>query len=226
MFNDRMHFQVLDNFAALSGEGHEEEWKQVIALLNLPEDHLASVKLIWANGSWRNANDPLRYIRSAARTHYRNLNRLQRPPKRERCIASLKLKRNKDVDFMEHDDLIDKLNKVPMESESIEQYAMRKVQRKFLIADSPHEDAQCTIDYSKLIDEVASSFGLSKTRQGWMVTVLVLRATANVSRAKMLSYPDVAARKHLQAAWRWLDRHKGLVAKVLSGPEPTGEHSN
>jgi hypothetical protein len=226
MSNDRMHFQVLDNFSALSGEGHDEEWKQLMALLNLPEDYLASVKLIWANGSWRNANDPVLYIRSAARSQYRDLNRLQRPLGRERCIAKLKLRRHEGDAFMEHDDLIDKLNKVPMDSESIEQYAMRKVQRKFLIADSPHEDAECAIDYSKLMDEVASGIGLSKTRRAWMVKVLVLRATADVSRAQMLSYPDVAARKHLQAAWRWLDRHKNLVAKVLSGPVLKGEHFN
>ena len=108
-----------------------------------------------------------------------------------------------------------------MDSESTERYAMCRVQPKFLIADSAHEDAECTVDYSKLMDEVARRAGLSKARRDWIEKVLVLRATAQISRAQILSYPDVEARKPLQAAWKWRDRHNDLMSNVLSGKYPT-----
>jgi hypothetical protein len=57
---------------------------------------------------------------------------------------------------MEHDESIDFLNdKTPMDSALTERYTMRRVQPKFLIPDSPHEDAECTVDYTKVMDEVA-----------------------------------------------------------------------
>jgi hypothetical protein len=214
--DDLKHFQVLENFAALPVEGHEEEWKQLMALFSLQVGYIASVQLILNNGTWRKARDPLPYIRSAALREQRKLDRPRQPRGRERCISEQKL-RNDDGTFIGHGEAIDLLSKVPMDSESAERYAMCRVHPKFLIPDSVQEDAECTVDYSKLMDEVARRAGLSKARRDWMEKVLVLRATAGISREQILSYPEVAARKPLQAAWKWLDRNNELLLKVLSG---------
>jgi hypothetical protein len=217
MDDDGTHLQVLNNFAALPVEGHEEEWKRLMALLNLRLGDIASVQLVLAKGTWRNANDPASYIRCAI---HRIERKLRRPKGRELCIAELKLSPNDDDDgsFVEHDEAIDLLNdKTPMDSASTERYAMCRVQPKFLIPDSAHEDAECTVDYSKVMDEVARRAGLSKARRDWMEKVLVLRATAPISREQILSHPEVGSRKPLQAAWKWLDRNNELVSKVLSG---------
>ena len=217
MDDDGTNLQVLNNFAALPVEGHEEEWIHLIALLGLQLGDIASVQLVLAKDKWRNANNPASYIRSA--TH-RIERKLRRPKGRELCIADLKLSRNDDDDgsFMEHDETIDLLNdKTPMDWALTERYTMRRVQPKFLIPDSAHEDAECTVDYSKVMDEVARRAGLSKARRVWMEKVLVLRATAPITREQILSYPEVGARKPLQAAWKWLDRNNELVSKVLCG---------
>jgi hypothetical protein len=213
---DETHFQVLENYAALRVEGHEEDWKQLMPLFDLQVGYIASVQLVLAQGTWRNADDPVRYIRSAARREQRNLDR---PPwsRGVYSIAQLNLPCNEDGSLIEHDEIIDLLNRMSMDSDSIEQYANGRVQPKFLIPDSPHEDAECTVDYSKLMDEVAPLAGLSKPRRDWIEKVLVLRATVHISLAKILSCPDVEARKPLQAAWKWLDRNNALLAKVLSG---------
>jgi hypothetical protein len=145
------------------------------------------------------------------------LDRPRQSDGRERCIAELKLPCDEDGSFMEHDGVIDLMNTVPMDSESIERYAICRVQPKFLIPDSAHEDVECTVDYSKLMDEVAPLAGLSEPRRDWIKKLLVLRATTHLSRARILSYPDVGARKPLQAAWKWLERNKELVSNVLSG---------
>jgi hypothetical protein len=47
--DDLKHFQVLEKFAALPVEGHEEEWKELMALLSLPVGSIASVQLILNN---------------------------------------------------------------------------------------------------------------------------------------------------------------------------------
>jgi hypothetical protein len=62
MDHDLTHFQVLNKFAALPVEGREEEWKQLMVRFNLKVGYIASVRLILANGSWRNANDPVAYM--------------------------------------------------------------------------------------------------------------------------------------------------------------------
>jgi hypothetical protein len=217
MNDDRSHFQVLNDYAALPVEGHEEEWKQLMPLFNLRVGFIASVQLIVASGTWRNARDPVFYIRSTALRGERKVDRLRQPRGRERCVAELKLPPNDDGAAMEHDVVIDLINEIPMNSESTEQYAKCRVRPKFLIPDSIHEDAECTVDYSKLMDEVARRAGLSKARRDWIEKVLFLRATAPITRAHILSYPEVGARKPLQAAWKWLDRNNELVSKVLSG---------
>ena len=96
---------------------------------------------------------------------------------------------------MDHAAAIDLLRTEPTDSESTERYVVCRVQPKFLVLDSPHEDAECTVNYSKLMNEVASRARLSKPRRDCMEKVLILRATADISRAEILNYPDAAARK-------------------------------
>jgi hypothetical protein len=83
------------------------------------------------------------------------------------------------------------------------------------VADSPHEDAHRKVDYSRLKDEVASTAGLSKVRRDVIERVLI-RQSIGLTRQKILSFPDAAGRKQLQAALKWIQRNKPLLKKVLS----------
>ena len=215
--NDRTHFQVLENYAALPLQGHEEDWKQLMQLLGLRVDHLGAVHSVLGRGRWRNANDPVGYIRSAVQREHRKLERPKRPRALAGCISEMKLPSNQDGTPMEHDEAVDLLNAVPLEGQWDTSYAKQRVQRKFLIADSPHHDAEYTIDYSKLMDEVALIAGLSTPRRNAIEKVLVLRSTVHLSREQLSSYPDEGERKRLLAALKWIERNKPLLAKVLSG---------
>jgi hypothetical protein len=216
MNHDKKHFQVLEYYAALPVEGHEEDWKQLMPLFQLQVGHIASVQLVLAKGTWRKANDPVSYIRSAAWKEQRKLDGPRRPPKLVGCISELNLPCSEDGIFMEHDEAIDFLYKEPTSWESLVPYAKQRVHAKFLIPDSTDEDAEYTIDYSKLMDEVASLAGLSKPRRDAIEKVLVWLATAHITREQILSYPIVGARKQLQAALRWVNQNKALLSKVLS----------
>jgi len=66
------------------------------------------------------------------------------------------------------------------------------------------------------MDEVAPQAGLSKSRRAAIEKVLDLLATAHITREQILSYPVVGMRKRLQAALKWVDRHKPLLSKVMS----------
>jgi hypothetical protein len=133
------------------------------------------------------------------------------------CISEMKLPRNKDDTPIEHDEAIDLLNTKPLEGQWDTSYAKQRVQRKFLIADSPHQDAEYTIDYSKLMDEVALIAGLSTPRRKAIQKVLVLRSILHLSREQLSSYAGEGERKRLLAALKWIERNKLLLAKVLSG---------
>jgi hypothetical protein len=217
MFNlNATHVRVLEDFAALPESAHKDDWKPLLQLLSLPVGHLESVQAVLRQGRWREANDPVGYIRSAARRENRKLDRPRRPRALVGCISELKLPRNEDGTFMDHDEAIDLLQTVPQDWGCLTPFAKQRVHRRFLIADSPYEDAEYSIDYSKVMDEVTPIAGLSNTRRDAIQKVLELRATAHISREQILSYPVEGARKRLQAAMKWVERNMALLAKVMS----------
>jgi hypothetical protein len=169
-------------------------------------------------GNWRTANNALRYIRTAARREHRKLDNPKRPPELAGCISEMKLPCNQDGTPMEHDEAIDLLNTAPLEGDWDEDYAKQRVHPRFLIADSPYEDATHMIDYSKVMDEVALIAGPDKRRRESIEKVLCLLATAHFSRKQLLSCADEEGRKRLQAGLKWVDRNTALLAKVMSGP--------
>jgi hypothetical protein len=216
---NKTYTQVLYNCAALGLQSSEEDFKQLMQLLALPMSHWEGVLLILQQGRWRNiAEDPVRYIRVAACREHRRLERGKRYGALVGCISELKLPRNKDGSQMNYNDAIDRMNTGSLEGEWETQFAKQRVHPKFLIRDSPYEDAHYTVDYSKLMDEVASITGLSKVRRDAIEKVLDLKSICHISREQILSYsPDPAVRKQLQAALKWMLRNHALLKKVLSG---------
>jgi hypothetical protein len=215
---DKTHTQVLDRCAALGLQSSEEDFKELMQRLALPISYWESVLLVLQQGRWRNtAEDPVRYIRAAARREHRKLEQGRRSGALVGCISELKLPRNKEGTPMSYDDAIDRLNTGSLEDECEMQFAKQRVHPKFLVADSPYEDAHREVDYSKLMDEVASIAGLSKVRRDAIERVLFWQSKCHMTRQQILSYPDAVVRKQLQAALKWVQRNKPLLKKVLSG---------
>ena len=218
MNHDPRHVEVLECYTELPVQGHEEDWKQLMQILELQLGHLESVQTVLRQGSWRTANDPLRYIRTAARREHRKIDNPKRPRALAGCISEMRLPCNRDGTPMEHDDAIDLLNTVVVEGDWDTDYAKERVHPRFLIADSHYEDATHTIDYSKVMDEVALIAGLDKRRRESIEKVLCLLQTAHFKREQLLSCSDEEWRKRLQAGLKWVDRNTALLAKVMSGP--------
>jgi hypothetical protein len=215
---DKTHTQVLHNCAALGLQSSEEDFKELMRLLALPISYWESVLLVLQQGRWRGtAEDPVRYIRAAARREHRKLEQGRRSGALVGCISELKLPRNMDGTQVSYDDAIDRLNSGSLDDECEIQFAKRRVHPKFLVADSSYEDAHSEVNYSKLMDEVASIVGLSKVRRDAIERVLVWQSRCHITRQNILSYPDPVVRKQLQAALKWIQRNKPLLKKVLSG---------
>jgi hypothetical protein len=216
---NKIYPQVLDNCSALGLQSSDEDLKELMRLIALPMSYCESVLLVLAQGRWRNiAEGPVHYIRVAARREYRRLERGKRCSAFVGCISELKLPPNKDGSQMNYNDAIDRLNTGSLEGEWETQFAKERVHPKFLIRDSPHEDAHCTVDYSKLMDEVAAITGLSKVRRDAIEKVLEWKSMCHIRRDQILNYsPDPGVRKQLQAALKWLLRNKELLKRVLSG---------
>jgi len=213
---DKTHTQVLDNCATLGPQSSEVDLKKLMQLLALPMSYCESVLLVLQQGRWRKAEDPVRYIRAAARRELRTLERGRRSGVFVGCISELKLPRNKDGIQMRHDDAIDCLNTGSLGDDWEMPFAQQRVAPKFLVAGSPHEDAHRKVDYSRLMDEVASIAGLSKVRRDVIERVLVWQSVG-LTRQQILSFPDAVGRKQLQAAMTWIQRNRLLLKKVLSG---------
>lgn len=208
--------EVLENCAGLALHGHEEDWKELMKCLELPWSYLESAEKVLDQGRWRKAIDPVRYLRTSVRREHRKLERGSRSGPPVVRISDLRLPRNKDGTPMNRDGALDLLNTASLEGEWETSYAKERVHPRFLIADSPHDDAEYIVDYAKLMDEVAPVAGLSRTRRDAIENVLEMMAVAHISREQILSYPIVAERKRFQAALKWIQRHKALLAKVLS----------
>jgi hypothetical protein len=213
---DKAHTQVLDTCATLGLQSSEEDLEKLMQLLALPISYWESVLLVLRQGRWRKAEDPVRYIRAAARRAHRKLERGRRSGALVGCVSELKLPRNKDGTQMNYDDAIDRLNTGSLEDEWEIQFAKQGVQPKFLVADSPHEDAHLKVDYSKLMDEVASIAGLNKGRREVIERVLIWQSMG-LTRQQILSGPDAVVRTQLQGAVKWIQRNRLLLKKVLSG---------
>jgi hypothetical protein len=210
------NLEVLENRVGLPLEDHEEDWKELMQRLELPLSHLESVQRVLEQLRWRKAIDPVPYLRTAARREHRKLERGSRSKPPVIRFSDLRLPLNKDGTPLNRDEAIDRLNTAPLEGEWETPYAKQRVRQKFLIADSPHDDAQYTINYTKLMDEVATVTGLSKTRRDYIEKVLELQSVCHITREQILSYPVEAERKRLQAALKWIQRNRSLLAKILS----------
>jgi hypothetical protein len=197
---DKAHAQVLDTCATVGLESGEENMKELMELLALPMSYWESVLLVLQQGRWRNAEDPVRYIRAAARRAHRTLERGRGSGALVGCVSELKLPRNKDGTQMNNGDAIDRLNADSLRDDWEMPFADRRVDPRFLVADSPHEDVQCGVNYSKLMAEVASIAGLSKERRDVIEKVLVWQSTGHITRKRMSSYPDAVVRNQLQGA--------------------------
>jgi hypothetical protein len=193
-----------------------DDWQALLQLLKLPLDYLGSVYLVISQGRWREANDPVRYIRAAARQDDHSLERPKRSEVRVKCIADLKLPRDADGTLMTHDEALDRLNIAPSSGEWDTCFAQERVHRKFLLADSREEDAFYTVEWEDVMDVVQSIAGLNKTRRDTLEKVLIWRSMMIISREQLLTYPQEAERKKLGAAWKWIDRNPALLTRVLS----------
>jgi hypothetical protein len=213
---DKTHIQVLDNCATLGLQSSEEDLKKLMQLLMLPISYWESALLVLQQGRWRNTADPVRYINAAARREHRKIERGRRSGALVGCISELKLPSNKDGMQMSHDDAIDRLNSGSLEDDWEIQFAKQRVQPKFLVADSPHEDAHRNVDYSALMDEVTLIAGLSKGRRDVIERVFVW-LSMGLTRQQILRGAGAGMRNQLQAAFKWIQRNKPLLKKVLSG---------
>lgn len=218
MNHDPRHVEVLERYTELPVQGHEEDWKQLMQMLELQLGHWESVQTVLRQGSWRTANDPLRYIRTASLRENRKIDNPKRPRALAGCISEMKLPCNRDGSPMEHDEAIDLLNTVIVEGDPYTDYAKARVHPRFLIADSHYEDATHTIDYSKVMDEVALIASLNKRRRESIEKVLCLLQVAHFTRNQLLGCADEEWRKRLQAGLKWIDRNTKLLAKVMSEP--------
>jgi hypothetical protein len=210
--------QVLENCATPHLQDRGEDWIELMELLELPFDVWYSVWLVLQQGRWRKADDPLRYIRKAARRKYRKVEGPERSKDLVGCISELKLPLDDDGMPMNYNDAIDRLYTAPLEWESDECYALQRVHPRFLIPDSRHDDAQCTVDFSKVMDEVALVAGLSKKQQDAIEDVLGILSIAHISREQILSYPEEGERKEYQAALKWLQRNRLLLVETMGRP--------
>ena len=154
---DKSYPPVFDNCAALGFQSSNEDLKELMRLLALPMSHYESALFILQQGRWRViADNPIRYVRAAARRKHRTIERAKSSPALVGCISELIIPRNKDGTQMSYDDTIDLVNAEPLEGDWEDDYAKQRLKPEFLIAESQSQDAHYKVDYSKLMDRVAS----------------------------------------------------------------------
>jgi hypothetical protein len=208
--------ELFENCAALPLDGSADTWQELIQVLRLPWSHLESVQLVLAQGSWRNAIDPVLYVRAAARREHRRLERPKGARPFPLSISELKMPRDEDGPTMGHDDAIEYLTSRSLEDTSETPYVQQRVRREFRGGERWDQDGEHTLNYSKLADEVAAEAGLTKVQRDATEEVLRLRGSLGLSREQILACAPPARRRLLQAAWKWIERNNALLAKLLS----------
>jgi len=205
--------ELLESCATRPLDVPGEKWEELYEILALPRECREFVPLVLHRGSWRTALNPISYVRKAAYKAWRkHEERLRR--RSTLSISDLNLPCGADGTRMSHDEALDYLKFRTIEDDWETPYVAQRVPRKFRGGERWDEDGEYTLKYSALIDEVAKLAGLEKERRDAVELVLRLRGSCDSSREQILACPP-AERKRRQAAWKWIDRNRTLLAKVL-----------
>ena len=202
---------LLERCATPPFAGSADKWRELLGTLGLPVCDAYLVLGILLQPGWRKAVDPIQYIRVAVRKEKSRQERAGRGL----CISDLNLPRAEDGASMGHDDAIEYLTSRSFDDSWETPYVELKVRREFRGGDSWDEDAQYTLNYSKLMGKVALEPDLTRPQRDAIEEVLRLRGRSGLTREQIMACPP-AERRRLQAAWRWIDRNKTLLAKLLS----------
>jgi len=204
--------QLIDSCATNPDTG---DWLELLHILQFPPDYLTAVQMVVGRAQWRKAIDPVRYIRSAARRQHLRLE--HRTGEQIKNISELKLPRNED-EPMTHDDAIDLVNTAPTGGDWDDCFAHDRVQRKYLVRESAWDDINYTVDFRKVMDDVATIAGLKQSQRDAIERVLSGRSTAQISREQILGKDEGKNRKADQAAWKWITRNASLLKRVMARP--------
>jgi hypothetical protein len=212
---DHEYRELLESCAAHPLEGPAEKWQELFQVLALPLRYVEFVPLVLHQGRWRKAIDPVRYVRAAVRREHCKQERRKSSGPFPLSISELSLPRDEDGVPMCHDGAIEYLTSRSLEDTWETPYVEQRVRREFRGGERWDEDAQHTLNYSKLMDEVTVLAGLTKAQRDAIEEVLRLRGSSGLSRAQILA-TSPAERRRRQAAWKWIERNKALLAKLLS----------
>jgi hypothetical protein len=211
--NQQKYRELLERCAAPPSDRSAGKWRTLLQILALPLCDADLVLWILVQGNWRIAADPIRYIRTAVQREQR---KQEQPPKSFPLrISDLKLPRDEDGALMSHDDAIEFLASRSLEDSWETAYVEQRVRREFRGGERWDEDGEHTLNYSKLMDKVATEVGLTRVRRDVIEEVLCMRGSRGLTREQILACPP-AQRRQRQAAWRWIDRNYSLFARPLS----------
>lgn len=213
MKNHQKHRELFENCATRPLEVPEEKWEELFKILALPPSCQEFVLWILHKGGWRKEVDPVQYVRAAVRKEQREQER-RRASKFPIPFSAFNLPRNEDGTTMGRDEAIDYLNPRSLEDSWETPYVELRVRREFRGGEQWDEDGQYTVNFSKVMDEVAELAGLSKVQRDAIEVVLHSRGRLGLSRNAIMACPP-AERRLRQAAWKWIERNKALLAKVL-----------
>jgi hypothetical protein len=121
---DKTYFQVFDTCATLGLQSSGEDLKELMRLLALPMSFYESALFILQQGRWRDiADNPISYVRTAARRKHRTIERARSSRALVGCISELRIPRNRDGTQMSYDDTINSVNAEPLEGDWEDDYA-------------------------------------------------------------------------------------------------------
>ncbi len=210
MKDERKHFELFEKCVTKPHEG--EWWEKLFEILALRPKYREFLPLVLYRGGWRLATDPVRYVRSAVSKESRRQER-----RRSHCtvrISDLDL-RGPDGRPLGDDAAFDNLQSFEDQGEA--SYVEFRVRRELRGGEGWDEDERETIDYTKLMDEVAARATLNQKRRDAVELVLRLRGREGLTRVEVLNCPP-DERKRRQAAWKWIERNHALLADVLAAP--------
>lgn len=214
MKDHEVHRELFERCFAHPLDGPVEKWDELVQTLALPPDHLEFALMVLHCGRWRKAADPLGYVRAAARRE-RLKQELRQCSRNPQSISQMNLPCDEDDVPMGPEEALDYMKSRSAEDEWETPYVQQRVRRELRGGEAWDDDAEHTINYSAVADELALRAGLTKKKRDAIEAVLRMRGNG-LSRERILDCPP-AERKRRQNAWKWLDLNNPLVRSVLSG---------
>jgi hypothetical protein len=217
MVSDGSVDEILRAFDVLNEEPFEaceQEWLKCLQGLRLSVTYVPAVEEVLDQGRWRNAPNPLAYVRKAAvrqAVRMRLFDFTQRDPKRELVISDVNV-RDVNGSLVPHDVAIDVLNHEFEEKHG--NYDQRYECSPVLgVSDSLYADSgPREIDW----DQVAELAGLDEGEK-LVIEVRLLGLGREQALELCLTKKDHLL---LQAAWKRFERHQGALKATLESGEP------